>query len=35
MTNVPFGGIEDFRDLESVNAYRELTERVCTARRKC
>lgn len=26
MTNVPFGGIEDFGDLESINAYRELTE---------
>ena len=26
MTNVPFGGIEDFRDLESINAYHELTE---------
>jgi oligo-1,6-glucosidase len=26
MTNCPFGGIENYRDLESVNAYRELTE---------
>lgn len=25
MTNAPFGGIEDFRDLDSVNAYYELT----------
>lgn len=24
MTNVPFGGIEDFRDLDSINAYHEL-----------
>ena len=26
MTNVPFESIGDFRDLESINAYRELTE---------
>lgn len=26
MTNVPFGGIEDFRDIESINAFHELTE---------
>ena len=26
MTNVPFKSIEDFRDLESINAYHELTE---------
>ena len=26
MTNVPFERIEDFRDLESINAYHELTE---------
>ncbi len=26
MTNVPFESIEDFRDLESINAYHELTE---------
>lgn len=26
MTNVPFESIDDFRDLESINAYRELTE---------
>lgn len=26
MTNAPFGGIEDFRDLDSVNAYYELTQ---------
>jgi len=26
MTNVPFESIEDFRDIESVNAYHELTE---------
>ena len=26
MTNCPFGGIENYRDLETVNAYRELTE---------
>ncbi len=26
MTNVPFVRIEDFRDIESINAYRELTE---------
>ena len=26
MTNAPFGGLEDFRDVESINAYRELTE---------
>ncbi len=26
MTNVPFESIEDFRDLDSVNAYRELTK---------
>lgn len=25
MTNVPFGKIEDFRDLDSINAYHELT----------
>ena len=25
MTNVPFGGLEDFRDVESINAYHELT----------
>lgn len=25
MTNAPFGGIEDFRDIESINAFRELT----------
>lgn len=25
MTNVPFESIEDFRDLESINAYHELT----------
>lgn len=25
MTNVPFGHIEDFRDLDSINAYYELT----------
>ncbi|MEY8522308.1 alpha-glucosidase [Lachnospiraceae bacterium 38-10] len=25
MTNVPFAGIEEFRDIESVNAYHELT----------
>ena len=25
MTNVPFRSIEDFRDLDSINAYRELT----------
>lgn len=25
MTNVPFGDISDFRDLDSINAYRELT----------
>lgn len=25
MTNCPFGGIENYRDLETVNAYRELT----------
>ncbi len=27
MTNAPFGGIEDFRDIESINAFRELTGR--------
>lgn len=27
MTNAPFGEISDFRDLDSVNAYRELTEK--------
>lgn len=27
MTNVPFRSIEDFRDLESINAYAELTEK--------
>lgn len=26
MTNCPFGGIENYRDLESINAYHELTE---------
>ncbi|MDO4327167.1 MAG: alpha-glucosidase [bacterium] len=26
MTNVPFCGIEDFRDIESINAFHELTE---------
>lgn len=26
MTNVPFSHISDFRDLDSINAYRELTE---------
>ena len=26
MTNVPFGSMEDIRDIESINAYRELTE---------
>ena len=26
MTNYPFRSIEDFRDIESINAYRELTE---------
>ncbi len=26
MTNVPFGTLEDFRDVESLNAFRELTE---------
>ena len=26
MTNCPFGGIENYRDIESLNAYRELTE---------
>lgn len=26
MTNAPFQGIEDFRDIESINAFRELTE---------
>ena len=26
MTNVPFGGIEDFRDIESIHAFHELTE---------
>jgi oligo-1,6-glucosidase len=26
MTNCPFGPIENYRDLESINAYRELTE---------
>lgn len=25
MTNAPFAGLEDFRDLDSINAYRELT----------
>ena len=24
MTNAPFGGLEDFRDIESINAYNEL-----------
>ena len=27
MTNVPFGPIENYRDLESINAYRDLTAR--------
>lgn len=27
MTNVPFEKIQDFRDLDSINAYRELTEK--------
>lgn len=27
MTNCPFGPIENYRDLESINAYRELTEK--------
>lgn len=27
MTNAPFGEIGDFRDLDSINAYRELTEK--------
>ena len=27
MTNYPFETIEDFRDVESINAYRELTQR--------
>jgi oligo-1,6-glucosidase len=26
MTNCPFGSIENYRDLESINAYRELTQ---------
>ena len=26
MTNVPFETLEDFRDIESINAYHELTE---------
>ncbi len=26
MTNCPFGPIENYRDIESINAYRELTE---------
>ena len=26
MTNCPFGSIENYRDLESINAYHELTE---------
>ncbi|MEE1192190.1 MAG: alpha-glucosidase [Blautia sp.] len=26
MTNVPFEGVEDFRDLDSINAYHELVE---------
>ncbi len=26
MTNCPFGGIENYRDVETLNAYRELTE---------
>lgn len=26
MTNVPFGSLEDFRDIESINAYHEYTE---------
>ena len=25
MTNAPFGGLEDFRDVESINAFHELT----------
>ena len=27
MTNAPFKGVEDFRDLDSINAYYELTEK--------
>lgn len=27
MTNVPFQSIDDFRDLDSINAYRELTQK--------
>ena len=27
MTNVPFGPIENYRDLESINAYRDLSAR--------
>lgn len=27
MTNAPFGSIENYRDLESINAYRDLTSR--------
>ena len=27
MTNAPFTGIEDFRDLDSINAYHELTQK--------
>ena len=27
MTNAPFADISDFRDLDSINAYRELTEK--------
>lgn len=27
MTNAPFGSIDDFRDLESINAYHELAEK--------
>lgn len=25
MTNAPFAALEDFRDIESINAYHELT----------
>lgn len=36
MTNAPFEKIEDFRDLDSINAYYELTEKgVFTRRRSC
>ena len=27
MTNVPFSSLEDFRDIESINAYHEYVER--------